>query len=646
MPTNMRVKFYSNSDLSSGHNLLRAEKVIQTFSLDTAEKNINDILEYANIIKFFDNKVYLQNWDNNTLNRYSSIVKSFKPVIGKFMTTVNGSSWINIYEQVEKFYRKDYFETLSKYNVIKRLSNVDFVSFLNKHPSAMKYILCNKRFVKQFGLEITNLLTNNLCYAEIVISHYYEDKSELPMYETYMPDELEETMLNNLLAKYVDWENANPNYLELIAGIKRTGEHPIDVHIRYKAHLRSIAFLKRIKHDKNKGIKYGADISFINQDKVKDEQIEFGGYWRKITYSKSWVADNLDYSTLLNNFIFLFGYVDEHICCQFLSKPNEMGVVEQRIGVHGNGEYRTGIRYQSRKILSTLQMRAYKDELQNYKITIESLFKWFFEKYLYMEFGVKGYKYITPSCRSKMIEKILLLSSQLEAVIKQYRMFIDEGEINRGLFEFSSDIYPIVDSASMIERKYIYPDSADMTRILFDFFSNQSLLSYTESTGDKYDEFVEILLNEHLQISDFPSYCLDELEWLLKKRMIFTDKNDFIQCDWDLVKILNDLYDNGCIAYSYYSAKEKNIIVELLNQKDVVSEQKLFTRQEQDYLDYMLNVHSFVNGPELRNRYVHGNCSLNTKVHLNDYLELLKIMTLIVIKINEEFCLKYPEKES
>ncbi len=622
---------------------MQAEKVIQAFSSSSVEQSINDILEYVNIIKYFDNKLFLKNWDDSLLDKYSSIVKEFKPVIGRFVSTIKADTLSNTDEQVDKLYKDDFFETLEKYNVTRRITNEEFVSFLKKNPAALNYILYNKKTVDQFGLVIANMLEHDICYAEIVISHYFEDKSATLVRKTYMPDELVNSKLNNILRSYVDWENANPNYLELIAGLKKAGGHSVDVHIRYKAHLRVLDFWKHIKPEKHKGIKYGADIRFIKQDNIKEEQIEPGSYLRKISYSKEWITNNLDYPTLLNNFIYLFEYVDKYSCCQFLSKPNELGVIERRIGIHGNDEYRIGIGYLSKKVLSTLQMLAYKNELQNYKITIESLFRWFFEEYLYMEFGVKDFKYITPSSRSKMIEKIILLTSQLDAVIKQYRMFIDEGEINRGLFEFSSDINPIVDSASMIERKYIYANSTDLKRVLFDFFSDQSLLHYTESTGDKYDCFTGILADENVLISDFPSYCIDELEWLQNKRMIFTDKSGFIRCDWCLAKLLFILNENGCIAYSYCSAKEKIIIEELLNQKDVVSEQKLFTRHEQEYIDYMLNVHTFVNGPELRNRYVHGNCSLNTKIHQNDYLELLKLMTLIIIKINEEFCIKYPE---
>ena len=64
----------------------------------------------------------------------------------------------------------------------------------------------------------------------------------------------------------------------------------------------------------------------------------------------------------------------------------------------------------------------------------------------------------------------------------------------------------------------------------------------------------------------------------------------------------------------------------------------LFSRPEQDYLNFMLNKAEFSNGFDLRNRYIHDTCTLNEEMQQQDYLELLKIMTLITIKINEELC--------
>ena len=60
----------------------------------------------------------------------------------------------------------------------------------------------------------------------------------------------------------------------------------------------------------------------------------------------------------------------------------------------------------------------------------------------------------------------------------------------------------------------------------------------------------------------------------------------------------------------------------------------------QAYLNYMLNKSEYSNGVDLRNKYSHDTCSLKEEVQIQDYIELLKIMVLIIIKINEEFCLR------
>ena len=61
---------------------------------------------------------------------------------------------------------------------------------------------------------------------------------------------------------------------------------------------------------------------------------------------------------------------------------------------------------------------------------------------------------------------------------------------------------------------------------------------------------------------------------------------------------------------------------------------------EQQYLNFMLNQAEYSNGYQLRNKYAHGSYILDEIRQQQDYTELLKIMVLIIIKINEEFCFR------
>ena len=83
---------------------------------------------------------------------------------------------------------------------------------------------------------------------------------------------------------------------------------------------------------------------------------------------------------------------------------------------------------------------------------------------------------------------------------------------------------------------------------------------------------------------------------------------------------------------------------DLIERDDLSEGRTLFSIPEQQYLDFILNKATYSDGLDLRNKYSHGTTSTNEAKHFENYLEFLKIMVLIIIKINEEFCLKFTEE--
>lgn len=73
-------------------------------------------------------------------------------------------------------------------------------------------------------------------------------------------------------------------------------------------------------------MKYGVEVSFAeNQEEPIIEQEDKGII--KCSYSMKWIKDNLDYSTLLNNFIYLFNFVDLQMRITLFSKKTELGLL-------------------------------------------------------------------------------------------------------------------------------------------------------------------------------------------------------------------------------------------------------------------------------------------------------------------------------
>lgn len=73
---------------------------------------------------------------------------------------------------------------------------------------------------------------------------------------------------------------------------------------------------------------------------------------------------------------------------------------------------------------------------------------------------------------------------------------------------------------------------------------------------------------------------------------------------------------------------------------DIRMESTLFSIPETNYLNYMLNRSEYSNGKDLRNKYIHSTYQMGEDVQMQDYMDLLKIMIVIIGKINEEFLLK------
>lgn len=157
--------------------------------------------------------------------------------------------------------------------------------------------------------------------------------------------------------------------------------------------------------------------------------------------------------------------------------------------------------------------------------------------------------------------------------------------------------------------------------------------------GKAYDSFFKLLENETVYYNDFKTIQKEKIDFLLSQGTIRIDEAGEIELKYDRLKMLIQLYryEYLCLAYE---KTENDPLKDALKNNKLLVENTLFSRPEQDYLDYLLNKHKFSNGLDLRNKYIHSTNSLDEKVHRDDYMRFLIVMAIIIIKINEEFCLK------
>jgi hypothetical protein len=156
----------------------------------------------------------------------------------------------------------------------------------------------------------------------------------------YFPDCLNSTDKETMVFAYINSANAHLNMLRLIS----TAQSSTDLQLSDKTIL---AASKRYSEEVNKhfannpGIECSVEVSFSeNQsDPIIEDMVDMS---LKANYSTNWIKENLDYPTLLNNFIYLFGYVDKHFRSHFVHKKQYLGLLEQLAGAHGKRDYYTG----------------------------------------------------------------------------------------------------------------------------------------------------------------------------------------------------------------------------------------------------------------------------------------------------------------
>ena len=644
MDTNddLRVKYYSTNDLSAGFYLKRIEDIICNFVVEKKRVDINEIIELYNIQQFFHNRIYSIHWTKQQLNDYSEIVSDFSKVIGEFFSGINTGTIESMFDTIYYDYRNDFWKLIEKYKVYDKISVEQFREIiLNKHFILNDVLKC-KNIVKKFSDEIITYMEKNPFCAEIILSYYLE-KHDRNIESLYFPVELSNKKKTLILDKYIASNSSNINYLKLIFESNSTNNLRLPDRLKLKAKRKYDEEIETLFKE-GTGFEYGAKVSFSNKI---DEEFKFETDDTRILsvlYSAKWIKENLDYPTLLNNFIYLFGYTDLQFRSLHVSRESQMSIIEKYLGIKGRKEYPTGIAFQQIQMLAQLQMIGYCNELEKYNIFLEDIIEWFFCNYLEEEFNVKGFCFNKSSHTVSYLEKCRNIAAEFDNILKRFKIYCEDGEIDDELLHISTEHIFIKDIPSMLSNKYIYPCGNDYQTISNLLFSDQSIIHYLPKLSNNYNSFYCLLEKENVYYDMFEDYQIPSIDWLIDHNIIKIDNKKRIMPYWEKIKILNELYQHDVVCFSYMK-KYQSIIMELNKMGLVQFSSSLFSRPEQDYYNYLFNKSEFDNGLDIRNSYTHGTQRVDENQNKQDYFIFLRIMILIVIKINEEFCLKYPKNK-
>ncbi len=91
------------------------------------------------------------------------------------------------------------------------------------------------------------------------------------------------------------------------------------------------------RKDSGVGIEFGLSVGFA--DVLEISCLEQEGRNQCVTYDLKWMEENLDYPTILNNFIYVFGQADLYFRSTLPAFSHEMNAFENGFMCHGKKMY-------------------------------------------------------------------------------------------------------------------------------------------------------------------------------------------------------------------------------------------------------------------------------------------------------------------
>ncbi|WP_162818016.1 hypothetical protein U0035_02700 [Niabella yanshanensis] len=630
-----RIVFFSKEDGSAPHFLTKAEALLTNLDLESRSE-INDLLELYHIKLYFDSGLFLLTWNDDKKKAFIEIIKKAFEQLKCYMLALPGTDIISVIKSLDsQEYLKSFWRLINDLSIYKKIDRADFVQILESKPAQIRKVLLYKNLVEHFHNEIKSFLFNYDEAAELLLSKFeQEHRHKAPAYN--FPNSLSNTDKENIIEKYIDGENANLNYLQLIEQSKESNDLKLSPKTRLKAKKKSEALNNEIlESTKDHLWCIGVDIGLDSGMKEFAEYSYEGDVFRA-TYSRDYLDTITSDTELFQVFGHPFCYIDEHGLATLVNKESEMDVME-RIFMKSKNAYPDGIVFKRKAFLAQGQIVLLNNYLNPKKNSVEQVVSSFITQHLNIHYRVQHLRFRPSGSHLSFLEKIRVLAPEFESLLRQYEAYVNDGSIDFELLELNSTPIRLGEIRSLVSKKYIYANSKSIDRLLYLFFSDQSSLYYTDKYEDKYTNLYDLLKNENVNITDFESYQQYEINKLIEEDYLSIGADNTVSIKKEtLLYIVSKLYKDEVLNYWHHKKPVRDMIDELINEKQLVAESSLFTRQEISFYNYYLNKKEFTNGIDLRNRYLHGSNSPSEKEHQSDYYILMKLIILTTLKIEND----------
>ena len=630
-----RIKYYGTRDLATVFYLKPVVDLLENFNENKTNYDINDVLELYNVYVYVKNEVFPKDLDQDKAEKFIKLKPSMLKVISSFFNAITEENILKIIQGVGFDYHDDLLRLLTEHKVHERVSSGKMMQALNSSKVAIWNILANKKIVKQYDQDIRTLILSDTENAEYVIQKYFE-KSERR--DIFLPQSLTKEDIRDILERYINSPDANPNYLQLVAQARPIPSVGIDDKIKLLAKQKHKAWNDNFFKENKNVLIFDTQVAISDSQK---EPVDISQDGSKFTYSRKWLKEHSDNLSVLSNFIHIFPIANKHMLLTLPSYSSQLGIFERFMKVAGRDEYPEGAHFQFIDQITLKQTMMYENFLRSEGKNLEGIIAWYFNEHLKDTFGADGFSYVASSTSATYLERCKHVFSEMDSVIKQFKLYVENGFLDQELLAITSKTPDYKELPSQLSDKYVYAaESPEIFEIMHYLFSDQSGLTYINDTL-KDKDFASLLANHEIKYREFHDYQKQSLDKLIawgiikkaSRRLVFQNKRQIL--------ILKNLFQTEALSYYHYSIEGRAEINAMVSKGWLMKEGSLLTRPEVKYFYYYLNQKEFSNGHDLRNIYMHAAMSKDDKLdeekHYKTYIIVLRLLIALIIKINDDF---------
>jgi len=636
-----RVKFFGRGDLSVGLYLDRLKTIVDSINPAThVIGSLNDALELFNIAKFIDEGLFHRNWSQDYTDELKTISPKIKDLVARYFNTLTPEVVVDEVKGLYREYYEDFIALFTQYDLGRKVAEADFKSLFEESSLSVHDILQSKYLVGKYPAATKELFLSNPKHFEVFLGMYTYSRNEKKL---YIPSNITKQEMLELCNGYIESDDANPNYLDvLVRPIKGSEKYiTLDPVTKLKIKKRTDEIQEKLFGDIGKnGIRIG--IAVLSSKEAYEKEIQSSSPTDMIAYvDNSWLEEHHEYPDILNGFLHIWEFFSDDLISEMPSFPNkEMSALMRHMGVTTTNSYEIDMYFDLKHQLAIGKMQMVMELLSRYDVRLEDVIDWFFSTYSKGEFGVEWLPLNMPSKDEVTGNKTATLFRVEESIRTQYGVLAAHGTVDREIVNMTSTP-SLASLPSFIEKKYAYFDG-DLSRTIANLlYSDQTSITHIDDVRSGH-AFINLIAKHSVRLSDFLEHQKPAVQYLIDSGTITVNKNGILgHADINELYVYKKLYADGVVGYHHSSNEVQSVLDDMQSKERVTFKDTLLSTQESDYLNFVLNNSQFDNSWAIRNMYQHGMPSYED-AHVYEYHYRIALLVLIhhVIKINDELMLR------